>query len=97
MKRRAAALALVLALSACGADSSAVGVVTAFSGDLQTVESFTIRTTDGRDLTFVPGLDDEASFPLPHLQEHLASGERIRVRWEEGEDGTLIARAISDA
>ena len=99
MRRRSAAVALVLALlvTACGSDTTAVGVVTAYDGDLQTVNSFSMRTLDGLDLTFQPGDEGAFDFPLPHLQEHLASGDRIRVTWEEQSDGTLIAVAIADA
>lgn len=71
-------------------------MVTAFEGDLLTVTSFSVRTVDGRDLTFIPELQTEAfDFP-PHLQEHLATGGQIQVRWKERSDGTLVAVAITN-
>lgn len=100
VKRRTAAAVLTVALliTACGSETNtALGVVTAFEGDLLTVTSFSVRTVDGRDLTFIPELQTEAlDFPLPHLQEHLATGEQIQVRWKERSDGTLVAVAITD-
>lgn len=98
MRLAAAFLILSLALAACGSSRSAVGVVTAFDGDLQSVRSFTILTLDGEELTFVPDLRVAmVEFPLPHLQDHLTTGDRVQVVWEEREDGTLVAVAISDA
>lgn len=100
MRLRAAlsVLALIGILTSCGAGHSAVGVVTAFDGDLQTVNSFTIQTLDGDEMTFVPDIRVTLiEFPVTHLKDHLVSGDRIRVVWEERDDGTLVAVAISDA
>lgn len=92
------ALAIVLLLSSCGGggDAVAVGVVIDYQGDLVSVDSFTIRTTDGEDLTMVPSPGGDFSFPLPHLREHLATGDPVQVSYRLDGDA-LVATKISDA
>ncbi len=94
---RAGVLTLLLALAACGgaAGGAVTGAVTAVDGDLDDVESFTLRTSDGDDRTFVPADDGEFAFPLPHLRDHLQSLEPVTVEWEE-RDGIIVAVRISD-
>lgn len=101
IKRRWIA-ALVLALGllvACGGGGSRqiVGVVTAIDGDLQGVETFTLRTAEGEDLTFTPAPD--ATFhggPLTHISDHLRSGVPVSVEFRE-EEGRLVATEVGDA
>lgn len=88
-------LALLLTLSACGARFRATGVVTDVAGGLDGVTSFTIRTTDGDDLAFVPSEDGEYDFPLSHLRSHLIGGDPIVVEWVE-DQGQLVAIVVAD-
>lgn len=94
---------LLLVAAACGGsgdtdDQVATGVVIDVVGDLTTVESFTIRTVDGDDLTFVPvdGVRFHGLGPLGHLRSHLTAGEPVAVEYEETADGTLLAVAVED-
>jgi hypothetical protein len=99
-------VALVLALGLApgltggidGAGSPVVGVVTAVdSAGLANVRSFTIRTTDGRSLSFSIGrLENPTEFPPGHLGEHLASGQPVRV-WFRDEAGGNVAYRLEDA
>jgi hypothetical protein len=53
------------------------------------VAAFTIRTLDGREITFAVGtLENGAEFPPNHLAEHLAGSTPVRVyfRREGGEN-----------
>jgi hypothetical protein len=89
---------LGLALVGCSEQpgTAVVGVVVDFQGDLVSVESFTVLTPDGTELELVPAADGDFAFPLPHLKEHLATGDPISVRYVE--DGDLrVAVAIGDA
>ena len=58
MARRLTALVVAagVAMTACSSDGPAVtGVVVAVDGDLTSVQSFDVQSTDGERLTFVPG------------------------------------------
>lgn len=79
-------------------ERSVLGVVTAVdSAGLADVRSFTIRTDDGRTMTFALGpLENATEFPPGHLGEHLASSEPIRV-WFRDDDGGQVAYRIEDA
>jgi len=98
------AVLVVLLVAACStassppAETTVVGVVTVVdSAGLADVRGFTIRTDDGRSLTFVLGqLENGAEFPPGHLGEHLASSEPIRVWFREG-GGARVAYRIEDA
>ena len=105
--RRAALplIALVAALLAsCNALPSSVreerGIVTAVNGpNAAQVDSFAIRTGDGRELTFAVGqlrVGGEA-FPAAHLQEHLISLTPVRVQYVEEADGRRVALRLTDA
>lgn len=101
----AATLALLLAAAATatacrGPEQRVSGVVVAVDGDLEAVRSFTLVTGDGERLTFrpAPGLDRfEHGAPLPHLTEHLRTGDRVRVTYQEDAAGGLTALAVDDA
>ena len=88
-------LAVILTLSSCSVRSAATGVVIDVEGAFNEVTRFTVRTTDGEDLTFVPSVDGDFAFPLGHLREHLLAGTPILVEWVD-EDGELKATFIDD-
>jgi hypothetical protein len=81
---------------ACAGQTTVVGRVVEVDGDLSAVESFTIITEDGETLSFEPDPFGRFPFPLPHLREHLLSGEQLRVDYRPAEDGTLVAVALDD-
>ncbi len=97
-----ALLALLVVGSACGGGEelpTAEGVVIGVDGGLTDVQSFTIRTTDGSDLTF-QAPDDllfHGSGPLGHLRSHLTSGVPVIVTYEARADGSLAAIEVDDA
>lgn len=95
--RSAVPLVLLLALAGCSADDRGTveGLVTQVDGDLSEVRSFSVLTEDGP-RTFVPAEDGDFAFPLPHLGEHLRSGEPVVVFWED-QDGTAFAVGLDDA
>lgn len=82
---------------ACSGQTTVVGRVIEVDGDLSTVDSFTVVTEGGETLTFEPDPFGRYPFPLPHLREHLVSGELLRVDYRPAEDGTLVAVALDDA
>lgn len=88
-------LAIVLTFTACAARYRATGVVTNVEGGLDRVTAFTVRTTDGDDLTFVPSETGDFEFPLSHLRAHLIAGDPVIVELEEEAD-RLVATFVSD-
>ncbi len=95
MPRRAVRAGLALCLvaaalaAACGSSASpspatqvAVGLVTSIDASSPTdVRSFTLRTDDGAAMTFTIGSGTNTGFPPGHLQEHRASGEKVKVTY----------------
>ena len=89
----ALALAISTSLSACRIASrmgdyppvqEVTGVVVAVSGSsIAKIDSFSLRTNDGRTLTFIVDADWQSSDTLPpvHLREHMASGEPVLVKY----------------
>jgi len=75
--------------------ATVTGAVIAVDGDLAAVSSFTVLAETGDELTFSPSPDGDYAFPLPHLRDHLRSGEPVRVSYVDG-GGTLIAVAVTD-
>lgn len=97
---RRTALVVLALLAACrgGEAGTATGVVVEVEGNLEQVTSFTVVAEDGERLRFLPhpaGVD--APFPLPHLRDHLRSGEPVRVEWVRSEEGELLATSVDDA
>lgn len=93
-------LAVVAALAmACSTPAlvTVEGVVVAVDGDLTTVRSFDVLTTEGERLTFEPDPFGDFAFPLPHLGSHMRSLDPIRVEYRTTEDGVLLAVKIEDA
>jgi hypothetical protein len=102
-RRGVAALALVLALvvAACGGDTlrTETGIVVSVEQTgLAEVAGFTLRTPDGRELTFdtTETRFDAAGFPPQHLQEHRALAEPVRVTYQ-AKDGTNRVVKLEDA
>lgn len=92
VRRLAAALALV---SACAPSSGTVrGIVVEFDGSLEEVSSFAVLV-EGERIEFVTVSDGDYDFPLPHLQDHLRSGEPVVVGWEI-RDGDRVAVSVED-
>jgi hypothetical protein len=96
----AAAALVVIVLAAIGqsATRTETGLVVAVdSSGLTDVRGFTIRTADGRSVTFRIGvLENGAQFPPGHLLEHSATGVRVVVTYRE-ENGGLVAIRLDDA
>jgi hypothetical protein len=74
------------------------GLVTAVdSAGLTKVRGFTIRTNDGRTVTFRIGvLENGAQFAPGHLLDHRATGVKVVVTYRQ-ENGDLVAVRIEDA
>lgn len=72
-------------------------MVIAVEGDLTTVESFDVLTTEGETLRLVPAPFGDFAFPLPHLFTHMRSLDPVQVTYTISEDGVHLAEAISDA
>lgn len=99
------ALTLVASAAACGPNApaptglSVSGVVVSVDGpNAAQVERFTLRSADGRQLTFVVGTLDvsEGGLPAPHLREHLLNGDPITVSYRV-ENGQNLALRYVDA
>jgi hypothetical protein len=83
---------------AVDATSPVDGVLTDIdSAGLTQVTGFTIRSGDGRSITFKIGtLENGAQFPPGHLAEHLATSSPVRVFFRaEGPD--LVVYRLEDA
>lgn len=104
--RVALACAFIIAVVAIGCDGlpsgvrEETGIVTAVNGpNAAQVDSFSLRTDDGREVTFAVGplrVGGEA-FPAAHLAEHTVSLEPVRVQYVEEADGRLVALRLTDA
>ena len=100
MQRLMVAVLLALALAGCGSGGQAItGVVVEVDGDITTVDSFVVVDESGRRAVFTPSasMTFHGGAPIGHLQDHLRSGERVRVVFESTADGRLIAISVSDA
>ena len=75
-----------------------VGVVSEVTGDLTEIQSFVILDDDGKSHLFTPaeGLLFYGG-PLSHLRDHIITGERVVVTFEEGAYGAMTAVAIEHA
>lgn len=78
--------------------SPIVGLVTSVdSAGLDQVKGFTLRTTNGQDLTFVLGaLDNATEFAPGHLKEHMTAADPILVYFKP-ENGALVVYHLDDA
>lgn len=82
-------------LTACSTSGSERGVVIEVDGDLTSVASFVVLTEGGDQLTLVPDPGVDYEFALPHLRDHLQSGEPVVFEYEE-QGGRLVLTAIED-
>jgi len=107
-----AALAVGLALAACGSRTTTPGtegspaapaspvtgvLVKVDSQGLTKVRGFTLRTDSAAEIPFTIGtLENGAEFPPGHLAEHMSTSSPVRVFFRD-EGGTLVVYRIEDA
>ncbi len=100
-------LAAVLALTSCSAPAATAQTQTAqgvlldvVSSSLQKLDSFTLRTDDGRELTFVPASNFNAdathAMTPGHMRQHMALADPVLVTYQE-QNGQLVALSAVDA
>lgn len=96
-------LALALLVACGGSDStrSATGVIIDVQApSLTELDSFTLRTNDGRTLVFgvAPDAakDPEEGFVPGHLRSHAVLAEQVQVTYRE-ENGKLLATKLKHA
>lgn len=101
--RYAPALAgVLLVIAACGDSGNGPsvetveGVVLKVNGDLEGIDSFVLRTDDGKVLEIVPAPDGDFRFPLAHLYDHLRTSEPLSVGLDRSVDPPL-AISMRDA
>jgi len=95
----AAVVTVALVLPACGSSDSnttVVGVVVDYQGDLLRVDSFVVRTASGAEIELRPAQNGDFAFPLPHLREHMTTADPVEVTFI-GEGDSMMAIAVSDA
>jgi hypothetical protein len=100
LRRLAAVVVLATTLAACGAGNATLrGVVIDVSGDITTVQDFTLRLPDGTDQRLVPapGITFHGGAAIGHLRDHLRSGQEIVIEYEVLDDGTWVAVSVEDA
>ena len=93
----AAAAVLAVTLAQPPRQTETGVVIAVDSASLTDVQGFTIRTPDGRTVTFRLGrLENGAQFPPGHLGEHMATANPILVTYQD--DGVdLVAVRLEDA
>ena len=79
-------------------ESPIVGLVTKIDSEgLDKVKGFTLRASNGQDLTFVLGnLDNAADFAPGHLAEHMAAADPVLVYFRV-DNGALVVYHLDDA
>ncbi len=97
---RSVLLLLAIVLAACGPAPQTVAgfVVDVKSTSLTEIQSFTLRTQDGRELVFRVGpLElDGGAFPAGHLRQHMALNQAVAVAYRE-EGGERVVYRLVDA
>lgn len=88
------AAALIVAFACVPSSGTVRGIVVEVDGSLEQVSSFTLLV-EGERLDFATVADGDYDFPLPHLQDHLRSGEPVVVDWEMRE-GERVAVSVVD-
>ncbi|MDH3192820.1 MAG: hypothetical protein OEY55_04805 [Acidimicrobiia bacterium] len=91
---RGAVVAALLLIACSGGSYRVVGTVIDFDGNLLSVNSFTVRA-DGNDYLFHPAAEIDSEFPLPHLRDHITSGDPVVVAYVV-EGDRLVALSIGD-
>jgi hypothetical protein len=78
--------------------SPVAGLVTKIESEgLDQVKGFTLRASNGTDLTFVLGtLENAADFPPGHLTEHMAAADPVLVYFRV-ENGAMVVYRLDDA
>ena len=70
------------------------------SPSIQKVDSFTLRTDDGQELTFIAAPDFNAGVTHQmtpgHMRQHMALADPVSVTYREA-DGRLVALSATDA
>jgi hypothetical protein len=96
-------VSLLLVLAAVAACDDGGAVTTGIVIDVQQsgpadVTGFTLRADDGRLMAFTVGdtVTGNGSFPSIHLRDHMASAQRVAVRYVTTDSG-LIAIRLADA
>ena len=93
-------IVMALAATACddGGQVTTGIVIDVRSSGPATVTGFTLRTDDGRLMSFRVGETGtgDGAFPSVHLRDHLASSQRVAVRYVATDDGLLAIR-LADA
>jgi hypothetical protein len=80
---------------ACAQNGGTIlGVVISVDGTLDQITSFTVLV-EGDEMSFLPADDGDYPYPLPHLREHLRTGQPVFVTWER-RDGQLYAIELRD-
>jgi hypothetical protein len=92
---------LAVTVAACGGDTlhTETGIVVDIQArGLGSIDGFTLRTSDWRDVRFdtTQTRFDTAGFPPQHLQEHRALAEPVRVTYQE-KDGHNAVVKLEDA
>ena len=74
------------------------GVISEVTGDLTEIQSFVILDDEGKSHLFTPeqGLVFYGG-PLSHLRDHIITGERVVVTFEEAAYGSMTAVLIEHA
>ncbi len=85
MRRLILIAAIVLTTACSQSNGTSLGVVTDVEGSLTVVDSFTLLS-GGSEIEFLPIPGQSYDFPLPHLREHLRTGEPVVVDWEIREE-----------
>lgn len=96
----AAGLAVIVTGACSGTDdASTTGVVIDVQGDLTTVDTFTLRLSDGTDQVVepAPGVLFHGDTAMGHIRDHLRSGGPVFIRYEVLDDGTWVALEVTDA
>jgi hypothetical protein len=91
-------LALIVPTACSSSSDTVTGIVVEVDGDLVSVSRFVVVIEDGSRLEFQPspGILFHDRAPISHLQDHLRSGEPVRVVYETLDDGTLVAVEVFD-
>jgi hypothetical protein len=93
----AAVVAAAVAFGGPGRKVETGIVVAVEATSLSNVQSFSIRTTDGRTVDFRVGtIEDATQFPPGHLAEHKVSLRPVRVTYVDSANGPVAVR-LEDA
>ena len=70
------------------------------SSSLQHLDSFTVRTDDGREWTFTPAPDFNVGVSHPmtpgHMRQHMALADPVTITYRVDANGALVALSATD-